>query len=451
MRPAGWTVAAALALAMEPRLGALSGGLAVVGVAGVVRLGRAGRSTQLWAGLALSTAYTLRWMVEVVGHRFGWIAGLAAWIAVTAFVSSFVAAAVFASRCVIGRTQWPWWLVLPPLWSAAEIARAATANGFDWLPLGAAAVDVPTLAPLLPLIGVHGATLGMVALGSGVEAMALRSRVAAVAVAATVTASGFALRTEALDQTTPVRAAFARNADDFHRLRARHDVDVVLAPEGALCDQSVRPLRRYPMGAPALAGVQLGCPRASGRRCVRNSAIALGSDGSVFAFGDKSLLVPLWERDWLGIRADNAVIVRSSSGAPAILPAAHSRVALVICFEILHQARVMEAARQDVAWIYHPSSDLWAGATSAPGYLLRVVQVRAAETGLAVARASTGALSGWASADGRWTPSVDTGAAMAGRAASPFCRSIELVRGAIVVMACLLIGAAAAVQLPSGR
>jgi len=118
-------------------------------------------------GLAFGTAWlgAGTWWLFVSMHRYGglpaWLAALAV-LALSVFLSLYLAAAMMAAARWRPRGPLRGALVFAAAWLLAELARGLIFTGFPWVASGYAHVDSP-LAGLAPWVGAYG--IGAVAAG----------------------------------------------------------------------------------------------------------------------------------------------------------------------------------------------------------------------------------------------------------------------------------------------
>ena len=159
-------------------------------------------------GLAFGAGHFLvgvSW-VYVSLHHFGGLPAPIAGVATLVFCSilaAYPAAVGWMQARLAPPVAARFLFVIPALWTLAEWVRSWLFTGFPWLTLGYSQLDGP-LAGFAPLGGVFGVSfLAAAAAGALVVLFVARgaARIAAIAVLATVVASGSGLR--AIDWTTP--------------------------------------------------------------------------------------------------------------------------------------------------------------------------------------------------------------------------------------------------------
>lgn len=370
---AAWAVAMPSALLETPTAAA-----AVVAVASWLEAARRSRAAGL-AGLVGGHLAVLAWVPGPVSGRAGYALGIGSWLFLACYSAAWSAAALAAIRL---RSAW---VAVPLAWWFTEAARARLFGGFDWLALGHAAVDAAWAQHLYPMVGVHGVSAALVTAALLVRRWPLPAGVVVVAVCAapcTCPAPAVGDLVVALSDGPP---------------RGDPRADLLLAPEGSLGGGEA-PVT----GAEVLAGGRERCGSVGTRRCEQNVVVHLGAAGERLAVYAKRRLVPLWEADFLGLRASDARQMRAG-GEPGLVTVAGHRVGLALCYDIVDATVVAELASAGAELVVHLTSDRWQHGPAAARQHLAIARARAATVRLPLIRVSDGPLDAVVDAHGRWS------------------------------------------------
>ncbi|HEX5045694.1 MAG TPA: apolipoprotein N-acyltransferase, partial [Gammaproteobacteria bacterium] len=338
-------------------------------------------------------------------------------------LSLFVALACFAAARFFETNGARAWLVtLPALWVLAEWLRGWAFTGFGWLAAGYSQTN-SWLMGYAPVLGLYGASFAVVACGGALLVLALgtlRERVAAVAVLAAAAAGGFAsTRHEWTEpKERPVTAALVQGAvsqDTKWRpemLPGIRDLysglteplagtDLIVWPEAAipdLAENNKRYLASLQLwseqhGTSLLLGI-LQLPQApkSENETFENVLVALTQSRATYV---KRHLVPFGEyypvpgfvRNWLQL-----LNLPYTDGVPGDakqppLDAAGERLAVTICYDDVFGAEQLHYL-PDATLLVNVSNDAWFGNSIAPHQHLQIAQMRAAEAGRYLLRAT---------------------------------------------------------------
>src|SRR5262249_12382493 len=372
--------------------------------------------------------------------------------------------------------------VLPPVWMASELMRNYFCSGFPWANLGYSQARNLWLSQLASVVGVYGIAL-VVALVNGAIYELLRAKLwrersfpwVPVALAATALVAGHvygAVRTARWDaklkSAETVRVALVQgNIDQRIKgeqgsyvslvLRAYNPpttaadatgADLIIWPEAAFP-------RAFPTGSQSVQGFGLAQPSyraylllgvdvfnpANMRWGNENAAFVVTPNLRVAYKYVKHHLVPfgeyvLFDLDkYLPIR--NLVpgsFVPGKELKPVPIPAASLsapgspsavKIGIEICFDAIFPEITRAYVQQGVDLRVNITNDAWYGFSSAPFQFLRMVAMRAIETGRPVARAANTGISAFIDPLGRITDATEIGvvdderAVMAGRLAAP--------------------------------
>ncbi|MEO6084667.1 MAG: apolipoprotein N-acyltransferase [Umezawaea sp.] len=367
----------------------------------------------------------LSWIDDFLGHDFG----LAPWIALSALMALFTAAACALVPLVARLPAAPVWAAL--LFVLQESARGVLPfNGFPWGRVAFGQVE----GPYLPLAAVGGAPLvsfAVVATGFGVAAWAMRPRdvwrawpvlpvVAALAVAPLLGVDAQdGVRTVALVQGNAPDVGLAllgeREVLRRNHLRATAALanairagevpvpDLVVWPESAtgtgdrdpVLDQAVADL-----GVPTLIGA---LRRVDGRE--ENAVIAwdpLTGAGESYA---KQELVPFAEH--IPLRPLASLVTPFADApdlqagtTPGVLDVAGTRVGVGICYEVAYDAVLRDSVAHGARLLVVPTNNAWYGRGEMTYQQLAMARLRAVEHGRAVVVAAVSGVSAVVRPDG---------------------------------------------------
>jgi apolipoprotein N-acyltransferase len=359
--------------------------------------------------------------LSVFGGMPWWLAGPAAFLfcAVMALFP-MLAGGVFKRWQPIG--DWRQAIFFAALIALVDWLRGWIFTGFPWLAVGYSQAAPSPLAGFAPLLGVHGLSL-LVALSG---ALLIRWRIG-LGFIALLAVGGFGLRQVAWTQPVgePVSVtliqgnvpqemkfrpdAFIRTLDLYRDLIAANPAQLTLLPETALpafLDQlppdyldELKTLARRQNGD-LIVGTLTGDIAGA----YYNSAISLGS--APLQVYSKSHLVPYGEFippgfDWFMKFAD--IPMSSFSRGPERqlpLAVAGQRVAVNICYEDVFGEEIIRALPA-AGILVNLSNTAWFGHSLAQPQHLQIAQMRAAETGRPMLRATNTGMTAIVNADGR--------------------------------------------------
>ncbi len=395
--------------------------LAILGTALAMALaaplspGRAGAAG--WAFGAGHFAVALHWIVEpflVDVARHGWMAPFAL-VLLAGGLALFPAAAFWASaRLAPGRVL----VALPAAWTLAEALRMRAFTGFPWAAPGQALVDTP-LRALAALGGPPLLDLALLGAAAAVAAVLASRRMAPAGAAAALLGAawiaGAARDVPAAAPDAPVVRLV--QPDAAQHLKWRADMaevfaarllassaagpapDAILWPETAIpswLEEAGPFLSRAAAGAGA--PILLGAQRFDGARS-RNAAVLLDAAGAPAAIHDKHHLVPFGEYVPLGgllarlglqgLAGGGSMGFAAGPGPGTIDLPGIGAAAILICYEAVFPAMLHLDERPRL--IVQITNDAWFGRGAGPAQHLAQARLRAAETGLPLARvANTG-------------------------------------------------------------
>lgn len=187
--------------------------------------------------------------------------------------------------------------------------------------------------------------------------------------------------------------------------------EVVVWPETSYPYRIQRSLRREVRGPYALhddgaeGPILFGAVAIDEDRERYNVAVALGASGDVLGIADKVELMPFSERIpfWEELSLVRR-FVPSRGFVPGrevlALPAAHTRVGVLNCYEDVIDIHARIAARKGPTWLVNVTNDAWFGDTDEPALHNGVARFRAIETGRDLVRVVNTGISSHIRADG---------------------------------------------------
>jgi len=361
--------------------------------------------------------------------------------------------AFFVTRFLAARHGWSASAVFAPVWMASELMRNYFCSGFPWANLGYSQMRNLWLSQVGSLFGVYGVA-GLVALVNAALYEVWRWRVQKVrpmparwmagAGAALVLGHAYgAIRVAVLEpeiEAAPkVQVAVVqgnidqklKNSQGAHWQMVLDAYDPpTVAADASGADLIVWPEAAYPRSFPmwmramppnALAKPQysanllLGVDRWDpGARAGENSAFLLDPSLKVTGLYTKHHLVPFGEYvplkkylSWLPI--DNIVPGEFKPGEDLVtmrfpvksLGGREASVAPEICYDAIFPEISRAYANQGAEILVNLTNDAWYGLSGAPYQFLRIVAMRAVETGRPVARAANTGISGFIDPLGR--------------------------------------------------
>ena len=346
--------------------------------------------------------------LSVFGGMPWWLAGPAAFL-FCAVMALFPMLAGWVFKRWQPAGDWPQAIFFASLIALVDWLRSWIFTGFPWLAVGYSQAPPSPLAGFAPLLGVHGLSLLVTLSG----ALLSRWRIG-LGFIALLAVSGFGLRQAAWTQpegeavsvvliqgTIPQEMkfrpeAFIRTLDLYRDLMAANPAQLTLLPETALpvfLDQvppdyldELKTLARRQNG-----DLIVGTVTGDIAGAYYNSAISLGS--APLQVYSKSHLVPYGEFippgfDWFMEFAD--IPMSSFSRGPekqAPLAVAGQQVAVNICYEDVFGEEIIRALPA-AGILANLSNTAWFGHSLAQPQHLQIAQMRAAETGRPMLRAT---------------------------------------------------------------
>jgi apolipoprotein N-acyltransferase len=381
----------------------------------------------------------LHWIYVVTvtyGHAHPAI-GVVAPVALASYIAVFGGLFGASHAWLAGRgLASPWSAALA--WTALDHARSFALSGFPWAELGYAQHQNPALMGLASYTGVYGlsfaSVLGSAALIEAVRALRARTRpapslVAAFATVAALHGQGLAAPDPAdggervrvaviqgnIDQGVKwspawIEATLARY-ESLSREAARAGAGLIVWPETAVpggievepaLRERISALARETRAAFVVGGVGLALDDIGQPAAYYDSAFVFDAEGRLRGRYDKTHLVPFGEyipgQRWLGrvlsavARGIAQVGVQAGREPHAMVVALPDgrevRLGTAVCYELLFPDLVRRFAADGGRALLAITNDAWYGRTGAPYQFLAITELRAAETGLAVARAA---------------------------------------------------------------
>ena len=312
-------------------------------------------------------------------------------------------------------------LLAASAWTLTEWLRGWFLTGFPWLAIGYSQAPPSPLAGFAPLVGSYGLAF-LTVLAAGLLGFGWRRRGPAIAVVVALLAGGLALRGIGWTQPTgePLSVSLLQgnipqtlkwdperlplSLETYLRLAERNPGRLTVLPETALPlffdtvpEEVRRGLTRH---GPALIGVAVRS-REGG---YTNGAVALAPDLRASAYA-KAHLVPFGEYIPPGFSwfFDLVRIPMSdfSAGPPnqAPLAVAGQRLAPTICYEDLFGEELLRFL-PSATLLVNLSNTAWFGHSLAQPQHLQIAQLRAAETGRPMLRATNTGMTAAIAADG---------------------------------------------------
>lgn len=454
---AAGTVAAFVAAFPHPVAGTVvDGGMVFGWLAPALLLamlrGLAPKRAALWAFFTTWVAYAaiLHWIYVVTvtyGHASP-VVGVLAPVALASYIAAFGAGFGASQGWLAARGLGGAWSAALA-WTALDHLRSMALTGFPWATLGYAQHGNAALRGLASFTGVYGLSFASVLGGAALLELGLAARarrrpaptsLAALGVVALLHGVGLAapappagdtLRVAVVqgnvDQGVKWNAAWVeRTLAAYERLTreaAAAGARVVVWPEtavpGALeldprLRERVQALARETGAALVVGSVGLELDATGRPDAYFDSAFHVDATGRLRDRYDKTHLVPFGEyipfQDLLG-RLLSAVArgIATVGVEPGPEPRAMElalpgggalRVGVPVCYELLFPDLVRRFARDGGRVLFAITNDAWYGRTGAPYQFMAITALRAAETGLAVARAANTGVSGFIDGSG---------------------------------------------------
>jgi apolipoprotein N-acyltransferase len=426
-----------------------------VALAPVLALGATARSPgqALLEGWAAGTAFfvpLLRWLIETMAtfSSLGWPVAALILLTLAAYLGLWWGAVLWVLARLRHRLGPGVLWLAPVLWVAAELARTHLLSGFPWGLLGYVPYRRLLVIQVAAWTGVYGvsallllvnAALAWAALARRPRAAALGGALAAATVGAALLlgraqlgvsgASGPAVPVAVvqgnIDQAVKWDAAMrAETLAVYGALtrRAAPESRLVVWPEAALPVY----LGREPetrawlgglartVGVPLLVGAPDAAPDGAAPR-YRNSAFLVEPAGATYRY-DKMHLVPFGEyvplkRLLFFVDAIAADIGDFTPGRQAVIfPLEGAPFGTVICYEVIFPDLFRRIVGEGATFMTNITNDAWFGDSGGPLQHLAMVPLRAAENGVAIARAANTGVSAIVGPSGAIEASLPLGA-----------------------------------------
>ena len=364
------------------------------------------------------------------------------------------------------KNGWPVGLTFAPVWMATELMRNYFCSGYPWANLGYTQARHLWFSQVAAVVGIYGIAF-VVALVNGALYEVLRARVwkerafpkVGVAAAAAVLVAGnlygairVGLWEGPLAQADKVRVAVVQGNIDQKLKNAQGRFSTAVLdrynPPTLLADASGADLivwpeaaypRPFPVGTRGIDGTGLAKPAYSAhlllgvdvydpadlRHGNENAAFLLSPDLRVVYKYAKHHLVPfgeyvLFDLDKV-LPIDSLVpgtFVPGKELVPVAFPVASLaragrprsvKVGIEICYDAIFPEISRAHANQGADLLVNLTNDAWYGFSSAPFQFLRMVEMRAIETGLPVARAANTGVSAFIDPLGRISQTTELG------------------------------------------
>lgn len=336
----------------------------------------------------------------------------------------------FIARWLPPRGALRWLIGIPGAWLLIEWFRSWFLTGFGWLALGYAHTD-NWLGGLAPVVGQYGLGLVSLLLAGAVVSLALgqaRARIAAVAVAVVVFATGFVLRDVEWTRPSgkPISVAIVQGAipqdekwiednlpkilDTFRSLTVKaHGADLIVWPESTIPDPinyHVDYLREVYQAASATgSALVMGAirvqenPRTHEEEAF-NSVLVWDPATPGVGFYDKHHLVPFSEffpvppfiRSWLRLMSLPYADFNRGAAVQEPLDAAGQKISIGICYEDAYGSTQLAALRK-ATLLVNVTNDSWFGHSTARYQHLQISRLRAREAGRPMIRAANDGVS----------------------------------------------------------
>jgi len=355
------------------------------------------------------------------------------------------------------RFGWPMWIALPAPWAAAELLRNYFMSGYPWANLGYATSRDLWFAQVSGIGGVYLIAFVLVLVnavlfdaGSALIRKDRKLPVAGLALAAVLALGGHAygyFRVKAIDAalaSAPKAKIAVVQGNIDQKIKNKHTsfVGFILdqyAPETKLADNEGADLIIWPEAAfpgyfrpgalsltetrggaalralePLHAQLMLGVQTANRQtNQSSNSAFLVRPDLTIAAQYDKHHLVPfgeyvLWDLDRylpIGALVADVGFFKPGSELPVwdlqTQSGATVKAGMLICYDAIFPEITRDYAQRDVNLLVNITNDAWYGWASAPFQFLRMVEMRAIESGRPIARAANTGISAFIDPAGR--------------------------------------------------
>ncbi len=461
--------------------------------------------TGFWLGGLTGLVYfagTVFWVSNSV-HFYGGIALLPAAL-ITLLLCAYLALypALFGAAAVQISNNYPklFFLAMPALWTALELARTYVFSGFPWALLGYTQYSVLPVIQFADISGVYGVSFLIVLVNASAVAF-IRDRknlhvvITAVVLVALVLAYGFAkLHAPEPASTVTISVAQGNIEQDkkwdpayqagtisiYKRLTIEamnQRPDLVIWPETATPfyfsaeDQRDRFLTQDLIDfvrqnkVPLLFGSPTYEIKPNRQIVGRNSAFLLSEDGRIEGEYNKIHLVPFGEyvplkKVLFFVEKMVQAIGDFRSGSeytvmtlPYGSPDQHreTKLCTVICYEIIFPNLVRQFVDRGAAIVTTITNDAWFGKTAAPYQHFSMAVFRAVENRVPIARAANTGISGFIDAHGRILDAsgIFIEAQLTRKLAPGTERSFYTAYGDLFSYACVLASLVVLAKLPS--
>jgi apolipoprotein N-acyltransferase len=378
--------------------------------------------------------------------------GLVAIMSLFVALTGWIAAKWLSTRGAVA-----WLGVLPALWVLTEWCRGWLFSGFGWLSAGYSQTD-SWLMSLAPVLGLHGMSWAVMISAGVLVALVLgrrRERVAAALLLAAVWGAAFGLGSLAwtAPEGEPLTVSLVQGAvppelkweqSEFERTLALYrDLTeqskgsrLIVWPEAAIptlidyVPGYIAEMDRWAAthGTSILLGILMGTPED-----YRNTVVSLPDPKRVYV---KRHLVPFGEyfpvpgfvRSWLRLMSLPYIDAEPGPADQPALDVAGQRIGITICYEDVFGAEQLPYL-PEATLLVNVSNDAWFGDSIAPHQHLQIAQVRAAEAGRYLLRATNTGVTAIIDPRGRvvetlpqFAPGTLQGEVRGRRGATPYAR-----------------------------
>ncbi|NIS72729.1 MAG: apolipoprotein N-acyltransferase [Proteobacteria bacterium] len=393
----------------------------------------------------------LYWVI-VAMHRYGGIpipVSAIILIALTLYLSLFVASFATLLTLVRQKTGWSPLIVAPPIWVTLEYLRSVLLTGFPWENLGYSQYLALYLIQIADVTGVYGISFLVVLVNGLIVTGILQSKktgrvplripLIIVLLLGVIIAYGslrinqesrrvltqkptrVAIAQGNVDQGVKWEPAYQRETIEIYKTLTREvagsDPDLVIWPETAVpfffpFDQPLSPVVRV---IPSETGAYLlfGSPfyqEVENRVRYLNSAYLLSPRGEIIARYDKIHLVPFGEYVPLSrflpfirplVEGVGDFVSGSETQGTVVFTTPRGKFGVLICYEIIFPNLNRQFVRKGADFLVTITNDAWFGRTSAPFQHFSMATFRAVENRTFVARAANTGVSGIIDSTGR--------------------------------------------------
>ena len=333
---------------------------------------------------------------------------------------------------VLLRSRWAL-LLVPALWTGIEYAHGALGLawlglGFQWMQPGNAAIDVPLVMRLAPILGAYGITYVLAMTGSAAAMLAtgkpLRDLAPLVLLAGLLVLPDVPARTDGAEsvrvvqpniatQSTVSEASFAELEARMAQLSVEEPAPLIVWPEVPFGFYPEQPRFRNYLAAiarEAQAPLLMGGVAFTADERPLNSAFLFDASGELVERYDKIQLVPFGEYvpnafGWVN-RITGEAGDFQPGGKVAVMAANGHRLGAFICYESAFPGLVRQFTRNGAQVLMNLSNDGYFGDSAAREQHLLLVRMRAAENRRWILRATNDGITAMIDPAGRTTETL---------------------------------------------